>query len=221
MKKFRNVSREQDILITESKLFSFVELSSFVLHVLILFLSALALVDFLSEFAESLILVLEIVTFVLVLAIVLLYIFLRFYKYYILRKILSPFWGEERNVKTKIIAPMDFERSDFLRSKIIKEDVSINDELISIYWSGSWFNRRLNVEVLLNGNNFYFTSRYIIVNYKTKTVKFNSRLIGDDLEGDDREFLFRFDAKNQKATWSGVMPAHPFYGEWEWKSPSK
>lgn len=211
---------EQDILITESRLFNLIEITSFFLHIAILVLGLFALIEFFHKTVESISLVLEIITFVLVLMIVLLFVGKHFYKYYVLKKILAPFWGKKRKVKTKIILPLKINRLDHLHSVVSSEEVSINDEEISIYWSGNWFRRKLNVEVLLNDNCFYFTSRYIIVNYPNQTVKFNSRLIGDDYESDDREFLFRFDAKNQKATWSGVFPNHPFYGEWEWKSPS-
>lgn len=219
-KKAKTKQHEQDILITESKLFEWIELSSFFLHIAILVLGALALIEFFHETTETITLVLELITFILVLAIVLIFIGKHFYKYYLLKKFLAPFWGKKRKVRTKIISPLEIKKLGYLHSVISEEEVAINNEQISIYWSGNWFRRKLNVEVLLNDNCFYFTLRYIIVNYRTKTVKFNSRLIGDDFQSEDREFLFHFDAKNQKATWSGVFPKHPFYGEWEWKNPS-
>ncbi len=60
---------------------------------------------------------------------------------------------------------------------------------------------------------------YIIIDVHQKTVKFQGRaniLFSRQKNIPEKRIMFTFHYKDKTASWSGIFPEHPMYGEWLW-----
>ncbi len=246
---------EQEIVIINSRLFRFLEVLVFVLHILALIFGSFSIIGLVMEVEMNEMLhisemILEFLTFFVILLIIILNILTPIIKRKFIQKFLGPFFGKNIKIKTYIKTPIvekvtmnNFTTDIINNSGATASSVLENTELINLTWEKNGFLRYRKVlriltyinlgttqmELLKNNikgidNNLevaIFVPNQITIDIKNRSLEFNAHLevkVNDKFVFSNREFLFRFDSKKQKAYWSGIMPDYAYYGEWIWNN---
>lgn len=227
MKK-KHKSNKQNIIVSHSKLYHFIEKSLLFFHIFLLVITIVTFLGFLVNFPHDVELAFEIITVLLIFTVVLLAMLQPIIIKYYVRKILGPFWGEHI-IETKIFRLTKLERApESIFTSIKEADVAIAEERINIRWKNGLFSsNKLHMNAEISGENgkifkFKFLIKFIIVNIGEGRIVLNAKLKNTDTdEIENRSFLLNFNPNKQRALWSGLLPNHPNFGEWVWESISK
>ncbi|NQX83282.1 MAG: hypothetical protein HRS50_01020 [Mycoplasmataceae bacterium] len=221
----------QEITIIGSVISSVVKKIGLILHILAFVFGIMAIAGIVTDQSITIRHVLEIITVIIIGLIILQHTIEPIIKKQIVKKILSKFWGTNK-VETIISAPtlIKWKGGGFGMVKSQKD--IMQTENITIKWvRKNIFSKKLlsvstNIPAIKKWKKIsnkdgdiiaYFIPKYVIVDLTRKILKINAVLTIEGVEDEvEREFLFIFDIENKKATWSGVFPSHPFYGEWIW-----
>ncbi|BDU67677.1 MAG: hypothetical protein TYPL_3300 [Candidatus Tyloplasma litorale] len=230
-KKYINSGQYQDILIVGSRVFDTLRNIGFILHVLAFIMGILTLTDIILGGNSRSMEILEIVTLIIIGLIILEHVLFPFSERLWTRYLLRNFWGVNK-ISTKIISPKIVLLNETF-SKVHDEEIKTQVETISINWIKLHkfslskifvIQSKMNVpnewKSMANENKEMFKifiPNYLIVDLKRKEIKYHSvlRLSNLDLPY-HKEFVFTFNYDKNEATWSGIFPSNPMYGEWEW-----
>lgn len=238
MKKRNKYSRRtesfkhQEILIVGSIAMEILELLGTILHIASLSLGIITITELIIVHGEinTLEKVLEITTLVIISLLVIQYITSPIIRRILLKWKLRDIWGEiEINSKLKIVKDSKF--TDFL-SEISQIEEKFHKTKLVTGWKRThkFMGKKifeinlefLNLENLNTKNDSIkvvrtFNPKYIIIDVRTNELKFHSSLKSNDVVfKNKKDFIFTFYSGKQHASWSGVYPENPIYGEWNW-----
>ncbi len=231
-KKFIKNHSHQEIIITGSKSMVVLETIGLWLHMAALFTGVLTLIGTLghSEFAR----ILELITVVIVALIVAQYILTPIIERYVLKKLLKDFWGTNE-IATSMSYPTEVDPIKNFGA-VISAVESVQLEETKLEWQTVRYfpfkkvltiqqctpvtTKRWSRYASSDGTlNVAIIPLYIIIDTHQKTIKLQGRmnvLFTRQKSIPEKRIMFTFHYKEKLASWSGVAPDHPFFGEWIW-----
>ncbi|BDV02446.1 MAG: hypothetical protein HPAVJP_3350 [Candidatus Hepatoplasma vulgare] len=225
--KYKKLGK-QDIIVKYSPIYKFMQRLLVFLHFLLAVFTILVLIGVVFKFQDLIEIIIESITFVIIVLILAIIIAEPIIKRHFIKKIFGKFWGDHL-IETKLMRPKTFKIDENqIFGRIVEVDSYIQNENIQIRWkkrfsifSDLWVSVELQNE---KGNHFKydFIIDFIIVNLDSKRLTISAKLMDEKTNIiQKRPFIWNFDLKRERARWSGLLPGHPNYGEWIWSSVNK
>ncbi len=235
-KELLKTHRHQEIIITGSKLFAFLELFSVWLHIAALIIGILTIAGVVSDASSEAAHYLEIATIVVVALIIIQHALMPFAERIVLRALLDEFWGTN-DIPTRFSIPTEIDINEHF-GKVKKTNDIWQIEKTELKWVvARWvpFKKVLTVRqespvttkrfakyAAEDGTlNTAFIPLYIIIDIKENIIKFQGRahlMYTKDKNYPEKRITFNFHYVDRRAEWSGQFPEHPLFGEWLWDS---
>ncbi len=233
-KKFIRNHSHQEIIITGSRAMIILEMIGLWLHILALFLGSFTLFGFLLNEGSELTHIMEIITLVVVALIVLQFVLTPIIERIVLKRLLKDFWGT-----TEIATSMKYATEiDPVKNfgAVVSAVDSVQLEETKLEWQTVRYfpwkrvltiqqctpitTKRWSRYASSDGTlNVAIVPLYIIIDVHQKVIKLQGRmnvLFTRQKNIPEKRIMFTFHYEDKLATWSGVAPDHPFYGEWIW-----
>ncbi len=214
----------QDIVVSGSVFFKWIEWISFFLHIFVLILGLVSLIGIITIENKLANQIFETITLVLVLVIVIQHIFIRFYIKHSIKRTIKNMWGKSNN-----ISEINFEKSNSEIKKFFNVDSELIlkvNENIDIYWLTK--NYLLDLKILVFSGEiisknkkieYYYVPSYIVNDVKKKVLEFKSEVhFLKEKWTIVKEINFKIDYKNNIFSWTGNFPDFPVFGNLHFKN---
>ncbi len=233
-KKFIKDHSHQEIIITGSKAMNFLEVVSFWLHLLALVLGIMSFFGFLLSEGSSLTHYIEIATLIIITLIIIQFVMTPIIERRVLRYLLKDFWGTTEiatsmKYATEIDPVKNFGSVTSAVESVQLEETKLEwqtvrlfpiKRVLTIQQCTPVTTKRWSRYASSDGTlNVAIVPLYIIIDVHQKVIKLQGRmniLFTRQKNIAEKRIMFTFHYKDKLASWSGIAPDHPFFGEWIW-----